>query len=452
MIKLKKIVWFLSLFCFCFLVVKAFTNGNLLLSLIPISFGIVYRYIIPNKVILGSGFAIFSLVSAIRYLLYPILFEEQLIRSYLLPYLNLAIIITIIELFAIALSIRWYYKNKTVNQISPIHNSNYPSIIPICFCLYLAYIIIFKSNTFANLHFILSPEGISEERIDTNVTGITSQFAFWGRIIVIPYLFYIFQRKYYKTKSTIYYIISIFIILFPCLFYSGASRLSLLMPIVCATFIIKKVYPQKADKLVIILLIYGVIALGILSLQKFWGVTVLNNESKDLISDNTSRLLNSYFGGLENIAIGLKAYSEVESSLLILINDSLRNAMGISQYFFDAPCNSVTIFNRYYYNYNISFEGDQICPTIIEGLLIFGPFLCFLLSIIMSRTMCWLDYNYHRTNNIYLAYLYAFVGSIIGWAIPGNFMHLTSNFINVFLPIFFILKINNILRFRYNGK
>lgn len=448
MIKSKKIIWALSIFCVCVLIFKSITNGNLLLPLVPLSFGLVYRYVIPDKTIFGSGFAMFTLVSTIRYLIYPILFDEHLMRSSLSPYLNLAIAVTILELFVISLSIRWYYHKKTINPNSQINNSNYSSIIPICFCVFLTYIVLFVPNTFANMHFILSPEGISEDKIDTKLAGSTFQFVKWGQIIVIPYLFYICQRKYYKTKSTIYYITSLLIILFPCLFYSGSSRLSLLMPVICSIFIIKKVYPSKANKLIAIILIYGFIALSILSLQKFWGVTSINNSSTDLISDNTSKLLNSYFGGLENIAIGLKAYSQVGSSLFIFINDTLRNAMGISQFFYDDPHNSVSIFNRFYYSNNISFEGDQICPTIIEGLFIFGPFLCFILNIIMTRAMCWLDYNWHKTNNMYLAYLFAFIGSIIGWAIPGNYMHLTSNFINVFIPVYLILKFNNALKLK----
>ena len=118
--------------------------------------------------------------------------------------------------------------------------------------------------------------------------------------------------------------------MYPCLFYTGHSRLSLLMPLVGCMFMLVKVYREKSKQIIKIITTYGVVAILALSWFKFNTSSV--SEAEFEMADNASSI-NAYFGGLKNMMIGIRAYENYGSSLYVFVNDILRNAMGISSFF-----------------------------------------------------------------------------------------------------------------------
>lgn len=211
------------------------------------------------------------------------------------------------------------------------------------------------------------------------------------------------------------------------------------MPLICSVFMLLKIYKEKAKKIVVLIGLYGFFAILILSLLKFYGEATSNSAGNFTLKENSS-LINAYFGGLKNVIVGLKAYINNGFSLSVFINDIFRNAMGVSQFFVDNLNNSVSIFNLQYYGARIA--DDQICPTIIEGLLSFGPILFFIPTYIMVTTVCWMDYKWHTTTSLEFSYLLAYMGTLIGWCVPGNMMHLSSSIFNIYIPMCTLFIVN----------
>ena len=252
-------------------------------------------------------------------------------------------------------------------------------------------------------------------------------------------MFYYFYNKHIRYGNKYYYYLSILVILYPCMFYSGHSRLSLLMPLVACIFMLVKVYREKSRKIIKLICLYGMFAILALSWFKFNSSSI--SEAEMDMADNASSI-NAYFGGLKNMMIGIRAYDNYGSSLEVFINDMLRNAMGVSSYFEGNPNNSVSIFNSSAYQ-DFSFTAnDQICPTIIEGALCFGIFLCFIPTVIMIKVISWMDKQWYKTSSLEYAYLFATIASLEGWCVPGNLMHLSTSFFNLLIPMSILIFLN----------
>ena len=280
---------------------------------------------------------------------------------------------------------------------------------------------------------------IGNEIIEHNIPGFISMPVAWGNVLIVLFFFYYFYSKYIEYRRKIYLYISVLVIMYPCLFYSGHSRLSLLMPLVGCVFMLVKVYQEKSKQIIKLIAFYGVFAILALSWFKFNSDSVSNAEFE--MADNANTI-NSYFGGLKNMMIGIRAYENYGSSLYVFVNDMLRNAMGISSFFESNPNNSVTIFNSSAY-FGYSFTGDdQICPTIIEGALCFSIFLCFIPTIIMIKAISWMDKQWYKASSLEFAYLFATTATLEGWCLPGNLMHLSTTIFNSLIPISLLIIIN----------
>lgn len=227
--------------------------------------------------------------------------------------------------------------------------------------------------------------------------------------------------------------------MYPCLFYTGHSRLSLLMPLVGSMFMLVKVYRDKSKKVIKLIGLYGVLAILVLSWFKFNTDSVTSAEFE--MSSNASSI-NAYFGGLKNMMIGLRAYDSFGYSFEVFINDIFRNAMGISSFFVDNINNSVYLFNNSAYSDYSFMSEDQICPTIIEGALCFGMLFCFIPMLLMVKAISWLDKQWYKTSSLEFAYLFATIATLEGWCIPGNLMHLSTSIFNILIPVSLLIIIN----------
>lgn len=352
------------------------TYERFLVALIPFFYGLCVVFLLPKKLVLGAGFCMMIIVSFLRYVVYPILFSYERIEKDLMQYFDSAVGLTLFEMFVVFILFnrfydykKWNIKNETLrmDKVNPI--------VPMALLVYSLFVYIAFPMVFANTHFILNAEeiNIGNEIMEHNIPGFISMPVAWGNVLIVLFFFYYFYSKYIKYRRKTYLYISVLVIMYPCLFYSGHSRLSLLMPLVGCIFMLVKVYQDKSKEIIKFIGLYGAFAILALSWFKFNSGSVSDAEFE--MADNASSI-NAYFGGLKNMMIGIRAYVSYGSSLSVFVNDVLRNAMGISSFFEGNPNNSVTIFNSSAY-LGCSFTGyDQICPTIIEGALCFSIFLC----------------------------------------------------------------------------
>lgn len=409
-------------------------------GIIPFLFGTLIFIFLPSNIILGSGLLMMLFVSSMRYIIYPpLLFVDIEEYSFLLPQLEPAIYYSICEIFIIVITINLYYRNKNkINNLSFVRPKKIFFLLPVLFIIVVLFIYIEIPSVYANQHFILNTSKINEELFV--LPGYIVLFLKWAEVLIVIYLFSILYNKYIRTNYYFYYIASIIVLLYPCMFYTGHSRLSMVVPICATVFMLFKLYQERSKKIVISIVTFSVIYLFILSLHKFYGeasVDVLKNE---LTLAETSSLINAYFGGMKNVMIGLNAYDLNGSDMEIFYNDSFRNVMGLGHYFADKQ-NSVTLYNSSFYSRGLEIE-DQICPTIIEGLLCFGSFFFFIPLVLMVIMVLILDYRWYSSPSLEFSYLCSQVSALIGWCIPGNYMHLSSVMFNFFLPITFLIILN----------
>lgn len=444
---MKKIKWFI----FFVSIIAAFsiilnqsltTYERFLVALIPFLYGLCVVFLLPKKLLLGAGFCMMMIVSFLRYVVYPVLFSYERIENDLMQYFDSAVGLTLFEMFVVFILInrfydykKWNIKNETLrmDKVNPI--------VPMALLVYSLFVYIAFPMVFANKHFILNAEeiNIGNEIIEHNIPGFISMPVAWGNVLIVLFFFYYFYSKYIKYRRKTYLYISVLVIMYPCLFYSGHSRLSLLMPLVGCIFMLVKVYQDKSKEIIKFMGLYGVFAVLALSWFKFNSGSVSDAEFE--MADNASTI-NAYFGGLKNMMIGIRAYENYGSSLYVFVNDMLRNAMGISSFFESNPNNSVTIFNSSAY-LGYSFTGfDQICPTIIEGALCFSMFLCFIPTIIMVKVISWMDKQWYKASSLEFAYLFATTATLVGWCLPGNLMHLSSAIFNSLIPISLLIILN----------
>lgn len=440
--KIKKIILWSSLLSIV-IILSDLDNIFALSAVIPVTYGLTFYFIVPSSATIGSGFTMMSIVMFLRYIIYPMLLPYDNIQFSQMIYFIPALFISIIEILTIHISMFLYYRKKEKVEDDDLNLKKVNAFLPFSLMLFTLFIIILYPTAYSNRHFVLSPTSLKNEIV--KIPGIISQLLSWGEIILIVYFFSIVYKRYKYSGSKLYYYISILILLFPAMFFTGTSRLSLLMPLTCSVFMLIKIFRDKSKSIIFFIGIYGFFAMVSLSLVKFYGVTSISSASSNFAMEELAEQINAYFGGLKNVMIGLQAYANEGSSIIVFINDIFRNAMGISDFFVNDLDNSVYIFNNQIYGSLASESQDQICPTIIEGLFAFGPILFIIPTVIMARVVSWLDYKWATTSSLEHSYLYAYIGVLIGWCVPGNLMHLSSSLFNIMVPMMILFAINRTL-------
>lgn len=417
------------------------TEDLYLLPLLPLCFGVLFYTCVSNKSRIGAGQTMLYVVLSFRYILYPImLVSEGFQLMFPSTHTPQAIMLMLFEMLIIFLTIKVYKRKRRRNIRRYLTISRpviYKGIIPISIILFAILAFAFP-EAFVNQHFIWESEEIKEDaEIISGVIGKPlSWVRFFAEISVFSYLYY----KYLITKNSIYLNLSILPILIPCLWYSGESRVSFMVPAVAAIFTILKSYGFSKTKIQITTIAMVVFfVLIVLSLQKHLDTSSLSDTS-GIFSAN---LLNSYFGGIDNINVGIDSYNKFGNSLYLLFIDSFRNMMVVSRFLNEIPIGSGKFFNLTFYGSDLA--SDQIVPTIIQGFMFFGPLFCFLPTFIMVYVTCKVDDLWYKTNNMYIAFMLVSFVTMVGFAVPGSWMHMTSRICNDVIPLLILIKIVDIV-------
>ena len=440
----KKIILFLSIIISFICICQNWNSDSVIIALLPFTYGIVTQ-LLPNGIKVGSGLVMMAIVLFIRYLVYPCFYVFQDFDFSLSHYLRQAVLLMVFEEVVISLVVYFYFRRRSIKSeqtvIMPMGG-----ILPLIMVLLMVFILVRFPGVLSNRHFILNASNINLEV--NSIPGYYSQPFSWGEIILMTFLFNYFSLRYFKSRQTVWFVFAIIVIFSRCLFYSGHSRISLLIPVVSSAVVLWKVYNVKSRAAIIIIITVGLVSIAALSAYKFYGMGMGRGMLGLIGYHEAAETLNEYFGGIKNVLLGLYAYDSNGNNLSVFFNDTFRNMMGISSLFEENPENSVSIFNIAVYS-RYSWQGyDQICPTIIEGLLMFGKFFFFIPTIIMTLFCCLLDSSFYSTSSIGKAYLYASCATIIGWAIPGNYMHFCSTMFNTFIPVYILLYINERIRIK----
>lgn len=409
-----------------------------LLPLLPLCYGILYHLCVPDRMFIGPCFSIMNLVFIFRYILYPIAFNELGLNTCGNPQNgDIAIIIMLIEMAVIMFVIKKYGYIGEVSEFRPKQQNSRFTFFMVAIGLVL---IALNPTVFINKHWIWDSSNI-KDKVFEGVSGTVMVPIKWAVFFLLTYLFQYCFSKYRRGLGKKYLYMSVLVISYPCLEYSGNSRLSLLIPIATSLFMIMKTYGDKGRKLAVLFGVYAFIAMTALSLQKFFGVSSIS-EVEAFYPD---RLLNAYFGGVDNVICGWQAFQNYGSDISVFFADSLRNVMGIAK-MFEGIDGVLTFFN--YQVYGSYIATDQIPPTFTSGLIYFNYIFCFLPTFVMTLVSCKCDKTVARTSDIRIAYIVCQFGVMVAWAIPGSWMHLSSSFFNNLLPIYVLIKISDMSLFK----
>ena len=444
---LKRLISLLALMSFCYV----YFRGNLWVSLLPLEFFVLYNFAVPNITVVGGGFSIMSVVLSMRYIVYPVVYANT---GYCVePTLFItAILLMLIEMGAIFATIRYFYTKKSVGTINYIYPQNKINpYVPVILVAVFGYFLLSGGEKKKKKHLIFNVVEAEEMMADDyKINNVLEKVIQWVQFFLTVVFVDYFYKKYKKSGYQKYYYFIFTVLFMNCIYFSGDSRLSLLIPTMTVVAMLYKIFRGKSKEAVILTVsIIGLVIVS-LSIVKFFGAESLaaDSSSYNLFSEF---LLNAYFGGINNVIYGLKTYEKYGTDVGLFFVDSVKGMMVVSKYF----ANSLGTPN--YFNYVIHglTARDQIIPTITQGLLYFGPFFCWIPSVIMTYFVCYADRKWARADDLQTSYCWAYVTIIVGWSVPGNMCHFFINFTNTLIPLLVLIKLNQMYgknKKRINGK
>lgn len=438
--RVKIYILLLSLFSFLYIVCEVYRNSthesDIFYSAFPFLFGLLYYKLIPNNIFVGPGTLMLNIVLVVRYIIFPFLFaNEGFVYPYNcdLHYVQTAQFFMLSEMLVIMVVLRYYCVKKVVetNQISRMKMSKI--FVGICILIYI-YILIFHPEVFRNTHFILNTSFINDEKVVLEETYI-SVVEKWLEVILLVSMLSFFYRG--KNK---YFIVVFAVIMIPRLFYIGNSRLSLLSPAIVSLFLLLRLYPIKKKFILIFVSSFLFLSMFILTLEK----SFKSDNIAEVNSTELANLINAYFSGVSNVAIGIEAYEQYGDFFDVnyIINDMFRNFPVLSQYF-SSEENSVSFYNKTFYNSSLA-DSDQIPPTVCQSIWYFGYLFFGILPFVMVRFVLYADKKFFQSSSIDDIWIYALLGTSVGWAVPGSFQHLYMVIYYSILPLLVLFYINKI--------
>lgn len=427
----------------------------LLFYLFPLLYVIYFNEMYKRQVVFASGLLMLLFVAFLRYvLLINLEFCFGFVNYSGVIYDNydvfIAFALMLAEFLAVYFGTFYFNKlnikskvNKRRNNITDQYNLLPLVLIIIGMCVF------FIDGSFLNSkNFIWNASKMHEISDQTQDSAVFYKLFEWGKYFFICFslvFLYHTKRLGYRLKC----LLSFIILLLPCLQISGSSRLSVLMPLVAAYFMLHKFFFKNGRTLRLIFMSLSFVIISFLTIIKAYKVDSakdISHVSTDIVASVSS--LNAYFGGVHNVIVGVVSDSNpLLNRTQAFLADVFGNAMGISQLFSDYK-GSPFVFNGTFYGSKSVFLNsiDQIVPTSIQNLFYFGGLPIF--TLLMIYVIMKLDYIFVSTESIYLSYICAITAVLIGFQFPGNITHLFSSFWNSLLPILLLLSLNNFLKIK----
>jgi hypothetical protein len=274
-------------------------------------------------------------------------------------------------------------------------------------------------------------------------------FARYSTLILIINYFY---KKNLIKESYINVIIPIIAIFINSLYTSNLSRIGFFIPIVSFTMLLFYIYDSPKVRKLIIRLLTVAFSSGMLLLSwiKFFGEG--RGDAKNSVNISWwGDILNMYFTGAKETAIGIKAISLINNTygwnkIGLIFNDCFSNVILISN-FTDSTINSTSLYNYTYFGSKISVS--QIVPNICEGIYYFG-------GVFSPIWLCVFVYlTYYFSDKIFLqqyfdtVFVYVYASIYCGMVLMINSSMIIANIINLSLLFAIVSIINKKILFKY---
>lgn len=153
-----------------------------------------------------------------------------------------------------------------------------------------------------------------------------------------------------------------------------------------------------------------------------------------------AKQLTQYFGGLQNVAIGVKAIGLYKSVFTFqsFLKDIFQNVILIN-YFVSDYNGSTYFFNRAIYGH--SHWADQIQPTVMQAYFHYGFVGVILVPAVISLLIIKADDRIKQSSNIIVAAFWCLCAVYLAFFSPGNPTILFQQAFNQMLPLWFLFKL-----------
>jgi len=444
-ISIQKIVFCLIGFMFTILTIDTnAVSGYKLQFLLPLFFTLFYFLFAPSINRLGIGYLLLNGIWLIRYCIEPLCIK---LSNYQIRYysdvsdhhLNIALILMIIELCVSIISSGYFCKRiitKMQKKNDSIHNVSFKAVFILI--VFSAIVIVFDRNALYSFNFILK-----EQFVKVNASlGISILILSWCKMVLTVFLLGKLSQKNSKNPNEIYLFCSIFLVIFSISIFSGMSRNSLLVEALAYIYLLVRLFPKHKKQIYIINFSALFLILLTITMYRFYSTRILK-ASLEIFEINTlSHLLNVYFAGQQNVAIGLRSielYGQ-EYNFFTLMKDLFANTVLLNK-LVAGITGTVEIYNYTVYGHKL--WADQIPPTITQAIALFNIF-GFIVPVIITYFIVRMDINAKIWNSTLGIFIAALIASNLAFFIPGNITILSTGLMNKFIPLYFIYKFSEI--------
>lgn len=413
--------------------------------LLPFIYTIIYFIFAPPIKELGMGYLVLNAVWFIRYIINPIVIK---LSGYSIRLnsiasdrsLNLALVLMLAELTITIITCAIFYKllrKPTEDAENELAIKNINSTVILVLTGLTMMIFIFDRNAIFGFDFILN-----DEFTRTAVTrfGISISVLSWFKTMITVGLITKLGIKEQREESIYNLIFAFFLIALSMSFFSGTGRNGILIEALAYIYLLTTFFQKHKNKIFAFSIFAIFILLLTITLYRFYDTRTLTDSFEVFNIHVLSDMFNQYFGGQNNVAIGLRSirlYGD-QYNLLTLFRDSFVNTTIINRFVTDIP-GTVEIFNSTLYNHTL--WADQISPTITQSLGLFSVFGLFILPL-LSYIILKMDQIAASSSHSFGIFLATFIAIKVAFFSPGNLTILMTAVSNEFIPLYILFKIS----------
>lgn len=416
--------------------------------LLPLSYTAAYFLFAPPLRDLGVGYWLLNVVWFIRYMLGPLVVR---ISGYHISYyggvstsdLQMALALMVWELWIAIAASRIAYnrvtikmKNGNISLLKRDASKNISDSITlrmvIVFLLFSAVVFVFDRNALTNFNFVFADTYVKQGAdIAFGISVIVLNS--FKRILTV-FLISRFGDKDSKSSNPWNMVCAVFIVLLSLCVFTGMSRNRMLLEGLVYIYLLGKLFPKYKKSIFVACSCVLFTVLLTVTLYRFHGTKILSYAFEIYTIDNIAGLLNSYFAGQLNVAVGVKTLRLYwpEYNFWTIVKDLLANTVILNRFVMQIP-GTVQLFNYVFYGHTL--WSDQIAPTITQALGLFNV-LGFLLPGLLVYLVVFLDMFANRTSVSFEVFLAALMSTTFAFFSPGNLTILSTFITNQVMLLF----------------
>ncbi|SFC10626.1 hypothetical protein SAMN04488102_10365 [Alkalibacterium subtropicum] len=414
-------------------------HGYELLYTQPLLYLIVFIFVYSTIIFEDNTrlfFIILSGVSAIRYVLLPLLISfteyyggrsivepssDSFFKAILL--MNYELLIT--ALFIKIMEVR---RNSKINTTdSNIKNQTFKldhhHIGYIFFILFTLIGITFFPSVLSFINIIV-PSSLSNNVEPSFIQNFILYCIIVSKQLIFIMLLKRMYKKYKLKKNRIYISISFIISLVNIFIYFGTNRSDIIISAIVSFLLLYKLFGKIVKKYIIVGLVILFFLVAIVSGARNY-ISISNGSNSIIDITDTFQV---YTGGVYNVAIAIetKDYFPSSNDLSVLFFDIFRPMIGVNLLVKNLPFSYSNIF----YNKRMWLNVDrrsQIIPMIGQGNLFFGFFLAPLFGMLLIRIYYYFEKILNNTNNLEIYYFLTLVVVRFGFFMGQNTMNIIND-------------------------